>query len=1576
MRNLKRALSLALASVMLLGMMVTGAGAASNSFTDFDQIVNQEAAEVTSGLGIFDGYTDGSFGPENVVTRAEMAVIICKLLNGSDVDPGNFTDISKFTDVPSWAEGYVNYCNSMGIVVGVGDGKFDPNRTVSTVEAATMLLKALGYFIEEDQLGADWKTVVTGRATSLHLYGELTLSVDEALTRDNVAELVFHTLFAQRVAYDDNRHLYVKNTDRDVVVTNGTDDKDNTFAMNTFGMWYVDGIVTANSYTDDSLSETTNNKPRTMVWFEGSNVNLGDGPVAQYAFEYTTGLDMIGHAARTYYSIEKRAPVVYAIVDRATKTEYITYDSNTTRLADAANEAGFRKNSVLLTDSGDYLVNYDWNVTVKDLANTSKNVVLNGPDVAKTLLLISNSSDYKVDYVIVLDQYLDTVRRVVDKDTLMKYDLTSGNGSKQNITLEELAEKDYVVVTDIGKQGEMFNLYKPETAAATITKITGVSDGRGTVKSILADGTEYKGSPVAIYGGNRVENLENTTDFEDIATIGESTLILDFQGKVIGLGEPEKVTNYAYAAQFGVWHTGGSLNTEYKLTVKLHFIDGTSGVYLVNTGDSKNINTFYKLKMSAAGGATSAAQAENTAKILNTGSTTGTYNPKLTYLDTISVDEATGALQNSTNGGLGVYKVSVRADDTVVMTALKSDMANQVDVGTRLVPGHSTLVKNNGSNVTSTFPGSPAFYQTNKTVYFYVDGSYTADTLSVGTRTGVANAKGITHDTSDHDENLVKETFEQIFVTDVPGANSRDTVEAVMIYGLDLGANTDLYFYRHGNYHITTRANAPASSRASDNDLVITYDLYTAAGEVYSKTYDNDGKGYDMDTAKNTVESKPTGWYEIGSKDLKDKYVLDNNSDVDKIKFNPASTNRNDKTKNVYVLNAQAEHDEFVKNIYTRVDNVGGIILDNALVVDACNSGLDSVSDIASACKANHLVRISYTYKVTGDDAFKVSTVFVTGYDPAENSKPSVSHDGLYTVYNPLTGGLDVFDDVKNPATSEQLAAAAKAAFEGAGFTVTNVYPEGLGNKAWVMTIAKDGMTQYVTNKQGGGSFGYFTYMDRVREMVKINVNGVFSGYYPTPDDGTTIAATLKAAANTSIIKGSAKTLFTTTNVAGEFKYPATSADKGVTIDFGEAVKVTITGTGLTVKFGSPEATQVYNNEYVPVNAELVITYDDPSTAKAILVKRGDETVTTSSIGKKTSVTYPVTAGKPVDIGAGEYVNLVVGAGMSVTYLPNGVDDVETNYVTVNAGTYQLAKSWTLKKINGVGTNAVCFWLEKGADEKIGASNLIADDPKQTAASAGTSGVISKDAYVYAAQQIEIAKVGGDAGTGSTAKETVTATIPAQYNGDTEQTVATNKYVAVGTVVNVETVQTGAGTYVTVDGVKTGSEADGVDAGTGSFTVSAKATGKVVLSVGRVPSEPEVVLPSEGLDKDSGLGKELYDMMVSSGLSAADAEAAITNGDLIFKWSRPDAGSAVLNITPAAGNTTGQASSYNFTWGSGNPNAVMLLGTTHDYVSSNSGNSYPAGAWSWSLTFNGSTVSTGSFTTNASGKVTDIQSNG
>ena len=51
-----------------------------------------------------------------------------------------------------------------------------------------------------------------------------------------------------------------------------------------------------------------------------------------------------------------------------------------------------------------------------------------------TLIAISNSTDYKVDYVIVLDQYLDTVKRVTENTSGdVAYDLTTIDGAHMNI---------------------------------------------------------------------------------------------------------------------------------------------------------------------------------------------------------------------------------------------------------------------------------------------------------------------------------------------------------------------------------------------------------------------------------------------------------------------------------------------------------------------------------------------------------------------------------------------------------------------------------------------------------------------------------------------------------------------------------------------------------------------------------------------------------------------------------------------------------------------------------------------------------------------------------------------------------------------------------------------------------------------------------------------------------------------------------------------------------------------------------------------------------------------------------------
>ena len=99
MRNLKRTLSLALASVMLVGMMSVGASAVNASdFTDADEIVNKDAVSTMTALGIINGKEDGSyFDPTGNVTRAEMAKMLCVAISTGPSTPTCWPTRTVFT---------------------------------------------------------------------------------------------------------------------------------------------------------------------------------------------------------------------------------------------------------------------------------------------------------------------------------------------------------------------------------------------------------------------------------------------------------------------------------------------------------------------------------------------------------------------------------------------------------------------------------------------------------------------------------------------------------------------------------------------------------------------------------------------------------------------------------------------------------------------------------------------------------------------------------------------------------------------------------------------------------------------------------------------------------------------------------------------------------------------------------------------------------------------------------------------------------------------------------------------------------------------------------------------------------------------------------------------------------------------------------------------------------------------------------------------------------------------------------------------------------------------------------------
>ena len=198
MRNLKRALSLTLASVMLLGMMVVGSSA--KGYDDVKETDNVEAIEVAQAIEVMVGDERG-FGPDRPVNRAEMAVVMGKLLN---LDYDYYATSCPFNDVYDWARGWVGACYANKIVSGRGDGIYDPGATVTAVEAASMLMRALGYFQYQNDYADGFELSTVRQGTKIRIFDGVGSSATEPMTRNQVAQMVLNALQTGMVEPDGN----------------------------------------------------------------------------------------------------------------------------------------------------------------------------------------------------------------------------------------------------------------------------------------------------------------------------------------------------------------------------------------------------------------------------------------------------------------------------------------------------------------------------------------------------------------------------------------------------------------------------------------------------------------------------------------------------------------------------------------------------------------------------------------------------------------------------------------------------------------------------------------------------------------------------------------------------------------------------------------------------------------------------------------------------------------------------------------------------------------------------------------------------------------------------------------------------------------------------------------------------------------------------------------------------------------------------------------------------------------------------------------------------------------------------
>lgn len=561
MRNLKRALSLAMASVMLVGMMAVGAGAA--EYTDADKVTHTEAAEVLKAVGVMIGDDNGNFNPDKSVTRAEMAVVMSNLL---DLNVANYKGTSPFTDVPDWAEPYVAACYANGITSGASATTYNPNGNVKASEAALMLLKALGYFQYASDFGESWELAVAKQASKIDLWGDLDVSVDTQLTRDQVATLALSALKATTVEATKNGSTIVVG---DITITGEVKyEKVESTATYKNAIGKVEGDT---QYLE--LGEKLYKGDLKLN--NGTDAKLYDDfgrPANRWAYKNKTIGDYAKEADLTYTAAVK-GKTIYADLGKPSfdedKTEYFVdgYKVKDSDLASGDTLAG-------LIDS-----DYD-----TDLKFSGKGVL--------TEVYLDTDGEGRI-VIVATNQYL--AKAVSDYDSSDKeldIEVQGLNGGKENITLklEDFAsivnydEDDYMLVTvytnDIGDAD-----FKVSTISSveTVQDVT-VSSYKNT-DYVTAGGTKYSYNATAKKDAGAL-GYDLMQGNDKYSLNGSSyTLYLDQHGYVVGVEGYEdaaRLTDYVLIKD--------AKGSGFDVLAKAVFMDGTSKTITIDKVDNKDVD--------------------------------------------------------------------------------------------------------------------------------------------------------------------------------------------------------------------------------------------------------------------------------------------------------------------------------------------------------------------------------------------------------------------------------------------------------------------------------------------------------------------------------------------------------------------------------------------------------------------------------------------------------------------------------------------------------------------------------------------------------------------------------------------------------------------------------------------------------------------------------------------------------------------------------------------------------------------------------------------------------------------------
>ena len=310
MRNLKKVLALVLALVMAMSLVTI----ANADFTDADEINYKEAVDVMSAIGVIDGLDTGAFNPTGTLTREQAAKIIATMMLGENADKLG-TSTSSFKDVAAtrWSSPYIEYCASIGIIAGNGDGTYNPTGKLTGHAFAKMLLGALGYdSARENYTGAGWSIEVAKDAVTAGIAVD-GVAMSAQLTREQAAQMAFQTLQATTVEYATAGSV-ITTPDGTTVVTGGSTASKVEAGKNAkdFGGGDSDYVEFCETYfpklTKASGSEDVQGRPGYDWNFEGKTVAFSSAD-ALATFTSETKESSVKSAIKSAYESDAKISV-------------------------------------------------------------------------------------------------------------------------------------------------------------------------------------------------------------------------------------------------------------------------------------------------------------------------------------------------------------------------------------------------------------------------------------------------------------------------------------------------------------------------------------------------------------------------------------------------------------------------------------------------------------------------------------------------------------------------------------------------------------------------------------------------------------------------------------------------------------------------------------------------------------------------------------------------------------------------------------------------------------------------------------------------------------------------------------------------------------------------------------------------------------------------------------------------------------------------------------------------------------------------------------------------------------------